>query len=51
MEGLEQVSGGSFWKNEYWCPECKSRHVYCFDDGEGVCFDCGVRMPNKFFIH
>ena len=51
-EELEDISGGSFWMNEYYCPMCGSHNVGVWQNSNsGHCYDCDYRGPFHQFSH
>ncbi len=51
-EELEAVSGGNFWIDEYYCPECGSHDVGVFkNSGTASCYSCGYRGTYHQFLH
>ena len=51
-EELEQIAGGGFWKDEYYCPKCGSHHVSMSKAwDEGLCLDCGFEGWYDSFYH
>ena len=52
QEELEAISGGGFWIEEYYCPECGSHDVGVFRNSKtGSCYSCGYRGTSDQFIH
>ena len=51
-EEIEGISGGNFWIDEYWCPECGSRDVGVYKNSKtGNCHSCGYEGPLHQFLH
>ena len=51
-EELEGISGGNFWIDEYWCPECGSRDVGVFKNSKTAsCYSCGYKGTYNQFLH
>ena len=51
-EELDDISGGSFWINEYYCPMCGSHNVAVWQNSNsGHCYDCDYRGPFHQFSH
>ena len=51
-EELKDISGGNFWIDEYWCPECGSRDVGVYKNSKtGNCHSCGYEGPLHQFLH
>ena len=49
---LEKISGGNFWIDEYWCPECGSHDVGVYKNSKtGNCHSCGYEGPLHQFLH
>ena len=45
-EELEDIAGGSFWMNEYYCPMCGSHDVAVWQNSNsGHCYSCDYRGP------
>ena len=51
-EELEEISGGRFWMNEYYCPMCGSHDVGVWQNSNsGHCYNCDFRGPFHQFSH